>query len=753
MRNIRINEAESIFEPFWDSGDSYPDNHKYSCLKNYEVDAEGKGSVGTAWMCVSVNVNGGCSVSMKRNASLDVSEYDIFRFFGAVSGKLKFIINIVIDGKKQKVIESMGHDSSMEYNGEIKGKSISEIEFIFENNTADTFEAKLLWLGLSNKAKEAEMLARKTPYDAQWEGCFRDEPEIIPQDAIYFDENELQDLRKKLSKEPFLSMYEILRKEARDAIDIVPENEIGTYVIKQFVRFLRTRDVGRVNLVDKMKKLAFVGIVDNNMQMCRLACRMALSVCHCTYFCESIMGVFPGATWHHRSFTEEDICKSLVKVLDWCGGLLTWHGKNIIYDSIIMKGLPRLDADIKTMDYIWYMNQGTAFVSSLVIILIALAKRYPRYAIRIDEAERDMLKMWDNYILPDGGAAEGPEYWNFTISQMIEALYLLARYKNSDVGEYTPESVKRTAKYAMAILSDNGDRYVPINDAHIDHLLSGIVMNFLADALPDGIWKARANRALGEKPETTERLIEFLIFAKERECDCNAEPNEFISLPYAGITALHRKTEDCGKISLYAVSGAVTFGHGHGDKGSFVIEVDGSPMIIDRGICGYENPLVNKLSKSEYHNTLCAVSETGFKSQSIDDDKFSAAVTLSEYRNGVLSYETDTTASWNGIFEYNTRKIESNDAHVYLITDNFKTADGEEVCFILNTNDEAEIDEDGIYIRNDKYEIRISSAGCEAYKTVAEECLQDGMGDRVNRICMYYRDTDIIKTKLEIKKL
>ena len=98
MRNIRINEAESIFEPFWDSGDSYPDNHKYSCLKNYEVDAEGKGSVGTAWMCVSVNVNGGCSVSMKRNASLDVSEYDIFRFFGAVSGKLKFIINIVIDG-------------------------------------------------------------------------------------------------------------------------------------------------------------------------------------------------------------------------------------------------------------------------------------------------------------------------------------------------------------------------------------------------------------------------------------------------------------------------------------------------------------------------------------------------------------------------------------------------------------------------------------------------------------------------------
>ena len=33
MRNIRINEAESIFEVYWDCGDSYPDHHKYIVLK------------------------------------------------------------------------------------------------------------------------------------------------------------------------------------------------------------------------------------------------------------------------------------------------------------------------------------------------------------------------------------------------------------------------------------------------------------------------------------------------------------------------------------------------------------------------------------------------------------------------------------------------------------------------------------------------------------------------------------------------
>lgn len=753
MRNVRINEAESIFEAFWDSGESYPEHHKYSCLDKYTISSEDESSVAASWMSVTVRVNAGDSVSIKREASLDVSEYDIFRFFGAVSHKLKFKINIVLDGRKYTVIESLGHDTSMEYNGDICGRLVSEIELVFENENTDTYTAELLWLGLSNKLKEEEMLSRKTPYDEEWEGCFRDDAKITPQDGIYFDQKELELLRSKLSREPFLSMYNMLRAEAEDAMKIVPENEIGTYVIKQFIRFLRKRDVGRANLVDKMKKLAFVGIIDNNMEMCRLACRMALSVCHCTYFCESIMGVFPGATWHHRSFTEEDVCKSLIKVLDWCGGLLTWHGKNIIYDSIIMKGLPRIDADVKTMDYIWYMNQGTAFVSSLVIILIALAKRYPRYAVRIDEAEQDMLTMWDNYVFPDGGTAEGPEYWNFTISQMIEAIYLLARYKGRDISEYTPDSIKRTAKYAMAILSDNGDRYVPINDAHIDHLLSGVVLSFLADALPDKIWKARASRALRQEPESTERLIELLIFAKESGDIDDAEPDEFLSLPQTGITTLHRRTQDCGMISLYAVSGAVTFGHGHGDKGSFVIEVDGNPMLIDRGICGYDNPLVDILPKSEYHNTLAAVSEKGFKTQSCDDKKFSAVVNISEYKNGMLSYETDTTASWDGIFEYNIRKIESDDAHSYLITDSFKTAGGEDVCFILNTNDELGIDDDGIYVRNNTHEIRIAATECKPYKVTAGESSQDGLGNRVNRLCMYYRNTNVIKTKLQIKKI
>ena len=147
------------------------------------------------------------------------------------------------------------------------------------------------------------------------------------------------------------------------------------------------------------------------------------------------MGVYPGATWHHRSFSEEMICVACCKVLEWAGSLLTWHGKNIVYDAIIMKALPRLDADVKTMDYIWHMNQGVFFAGGLVTILIGLSKRYPRYNSRLDEAEEDLISIWKNYVADDGGCAEGPSYWMDSFRSMIINMYMLARYREKSLEE------------------------------------------------------------------------------------------------------------------------------------------------------------------------------------------------------------------------------------------------------------------------------------------------------------------------------
>ena len=47
------------------------------------------------------------------------------------------------------------------------------------------------WLGLSNWERQQEMEARKSPYDAEWEGCFEENPEIKPLTGIYFNDEEL----------------------------------------------------------------------------------------------------------------------------------------------------------------------------------------------------------------------------------------------------------------------------------------------------------------------------------------------------------------------------------------------------------------------------------------------------------------------------------------------------------------------------------------------------------------------------------
>ena len=70
MNNIKINSAETIFEPFWDSGESYPGHLKYSRLTNYEIKA-GKNSLAyISWAGVTVEVGQNESLSLKRKCSL-----------------------------------------------------------------------------------------------------------------------------------------------------------------------------------------------------------------------------------------------------------------------------------------------------------------------------------------------------------------------------------------------------------------------------------------------------------------------------------------------------------------------------------------------------------------------------------------------------------------------------------------------------------------------------------------------------------
>jgi len=762
MRNVKINEAESIFETFYDGGESYPDHHKYSCLTEYDVEANGTGEVKQGWASVNV-VLYGCSeekwlpLSMERQCSLDIREYDVFRLFGTIPSKIRFRIICCIDGADMEVIASDGYDIAKEYNGVISGKCITKIRMEFENSSAEDVTAGLVWMGLSNAEKEKRMLEEESPYTEQWEGCFEPEPVPVPQSGIYFDEAELEALRERVRTEEFGRLMDILRTEAKAAMDIVPEREIGDYVHNSERRFVRERDMGRPNLANVMQTLAFVGLVDRDMDMLRMACRMALSVAHCTYFCESIMGVMPGVTWHHRSFREEKICKALVKVLDWAGGLLTWHGKNIIYDSVIMKGLPRLEADLKTMDYLWRMNQGVTFAAGLVEINLALQKRYPRYSVRVEEAERDFLAMWENYVQSDGGTTEGPAYWNYTMGNVVEAMYLLARYHGKSIGEYVPASMYASAEFACAMLSDTGNFWVPVNDATPEGRYSPKAINFLARINAGERWKIKSNQFLEHpwvKAEKRNYILNVLIYGRKYETNGQTEDAGFVNMPITGHTTLRRQTPDLGMVGLHAISGMITFGHSHGDKGSFILEADGKQLLIDRGACSYTNAYIHVIGNSELHNVLTVVKDGRHLTQDKDNPACGGIVTQSEYEDGVFRYSTDVTPCWNGAFKKNVRSIVSSDPYHYVIEDQVELDSEKTVCFILNTYGTITETKEGWLIEDSGVKLFVSPQNWKPDKAEYGAHGMDGKGRAVSRLCLYREGSReyLLTTELTLRK-
>ena len=754
MNNIKINNAETIFEPFWDSGESYPEHFKYSRLTPYEIIADKNSKADVIWSGVRVIVGSNETLTLKRKCRLDISQYDIFRMFAAVSNAIKIKICCIIDDKKTEVLTEQGRGSAGEYEGTVNGKLITGIEISFTNETENSSQATLSWLGLSNSVLQKQMENEKSSFSKEWEGCFAQEVNPEPTIGILFDKSGLEEIREKVKKEPFLSIFNELKKRAESHMCDEPEDYIGEYVPYINPVFVRDRDKNRVEYCKFMEDIAFVGLVENDTNMLKMACRMALSLSCCTNWCEGVMGAFPGTTWHHRSFTEERIGVGCMKVLDWAGSMLTWHGKNIIYDAIIMKALPRLDADIKTMDYIWHMNQGVFFAGGLITILIGLSKRYPRYSSRLDEAEKDLISIWKNYVADDGGCAEGPSYWMDSFRSMIINMYMLSKHRNKTLKEYLPEVIKKSENFAICMLSDinDGFSFLPINDTSGFGSYHPLVPAFFMQISENPLWE----RMLKSKLLTPNLPYgaELIIISNETEENKNnAYDSQFLTLNNVGHTMIKRKTEEVGTVHMHIIGGGlVTFGHSHSDKGSVILEADGVPLLIDSGVCSYASAEVKQFAEPKKHNLLMPDIEGA--NQRIENSASIGKVLLSRYKDGVFEYSTDLTDAWQeGIFKKNIRSITSNNPLVFEICDDIEYYKKCACVFVLNTYGEITHDNSKFNIQYKGVSLNITPKNWTVKKTVTEQGT-DGRGTKVNRLMIYTDKACMhnLVTELAIKK-
>jgi len=249
MRNIIINEAESIFEVLWNHGE--PGTQKYCSIDEWDIGSGEHGkrienAYGGVQFAVYPNKdNKSFPFRIQRDCDLDISEYDRLIVRGSVSKRVHFRCVCCVDGVEQEVMLTAGTSRMKEYTGPIDGQKITRIRLEYENLSQEEEQVQISWLGLAHSGRLKKMLARKTPYDEQWTGCFRETPDMTPQLGLYFGKEDLETLRRKLDSPAMKPSMDAMRKEAQESMQIVPEEYVAPEIVSTSAPWLLTICAGR----------------------------------------------------------------------------------------------------------------------------------------------------------------------------------------------------------------------------------------------------------------------------------------------------------------------------------------------------------------------------------------------------------------------------------------------------------------------------------------------------------------------------
>ncbi len=665
MNLVRISAAEAILEPFFDGGESYPDHQKYACFSQYRVDTQpgARVDVKQDWASVSMVIYSAAgdtpAVTMERSCDLDAGDFDTFILSaGSHNTQVQLVLRTDLGEEiaipRQKI-------ARQEASGGFRGKRILGIRLeVFLADAGSPGNCSLRWFGLGDTRRMELTQQQDYRFSPDWAGCLADSYEIGPEIGIWLDKADLPALREKLIRPPFDRIYANVRAEARSYLNLEPEKLIQEYLINENQFWTRDGHTFRC-MLEYLPALCFVGMVEEDREMISLAARLLLSIAVTPHWCESFMGSCPGVTWHHRSFLEGLAVKRCALALDWIGSCLTWHGKNLVCDAVIQKGLPRVEADMFTVEYVRKTNQGVVFNNDRIFGYIALAKRYPRYTKMLAIAEADFFEMVEDCLEVDGGYREGPSYWNYNMDNMVESAHVLARYHGKALADYAPERMKLSGDYGLSMLCSRpeGLRWMLVNDSYGYGQYSVGVADFYHRLTGSPLWGGilRDQMQHSGNLETLLMVGSMPAGAEEKP----AIPKGMLSLDASGETTLCRREENLD-VLWHISAGTPYFSHFHEDKGQILLYVNGQELLTDRGNA-------SAISKKPIsHNLL--VPESGGLPYSQPANAPGGKVLWSKYADGQFSYKADLTQAWEpGIFRRITRELSSHSPRHMLVTD------------------------------------------------------------------------------------
>lgn len=740
MKLTPINTAEAIFEPFWDP--------QLSGLAQWTI-ADGSQHglrVYQSWCFANFEWTqrpaAGPALHMTRSFDLDCRDYDhlvisvmapeasILRLTASTDrGAVSFVSPPAPQLKREYAIDLRGATRL--------GAITIEIDAAAEGQGAGWFN----WIGLQNAALLQRHLAEWNRFDAHWDGYLQPEsyePRFAPTLGILIDSAELDELRAAHDahrREHGASHFMAAAQEARTR---APEQMIGEFVnFRADTRYNRARDHGKLLLSPAANvpassaatapgsSAAIAGLLLRDKELLRLAARYAMAIGMCTHWDDGMICAFPGSTFEHRCFVQSLCAHEVALILDLAGEMFTDLGRDLLLRRLAEEGLGNINFITWKHEYIFGCNQLAWFTPGRMLAYLTLERYWTHVRPYTEIARDDLIENLAGSVLSDGGYVEGPTYFRCVARDGGLSLYYYARARGKALADVIPDSMRRTAPFAEAIVStDAAADVIPICDAR--PLVEQETAAVMAALLPDSQWTAIFHKTMTRAEGMPETVFAWQM---ARAVPPQAPPRQpFVALPEMGVMASVRRLGD-HEVKLFIMGNKAGAGHAHEDKGSFVLEFAGDTFAMDPGTCDYAHPLSLTLKTCQRHNMLLPGGLAG-RPHPLNPLPFD--VKPQGEGDAVRFHATlDAAPGWAGVYRTWRRTWHSPTPDRLDITDDYALASGDGVEFCWSTELPVAIEGRHITITGQRGQVEISAPADCALRVDALPLLEGRVQQRI----------------------
>ena len=739
LRLHPINPAEAVIAPFFDPALSPEQEWTLESgpgTQNLRV-----GRAYTTTLYWDMAEPGQTLLTWTWEGELDVSHYNGLFIQAAIPAWVTMTLSACVDGIWQVICQSRGCDSHEDYSGPFHGQVLQglRIELVSQTSSAGAFGT--YYIGVYDQRRLDDWLAYEHPavYPTDWPEFIKPEQAwgaLAPQFGLYFDAGDVDALRRKISSPPYQAFSEALRAQALACLTLKPEQHIRHYMPcgeSPWAYSARSRD-RRPALWGPLELCAFFGLIDHDARLVKMAARIAVSLAHMPQWSEGFVEHdFPGSAVNWRSFYQNNVCMAIAAALDWIGGALTEHAREVICHSLYFKGLTPIKFDFARYEYIYHMNQAVVFSAGRIAGLVALGHHWPRLGWELAQAHQDLDETARNIILDDGGYGEGPGYYSGVMFYMLCSYLLLAKHGHTAAQQLAPPGVLKGADYfgpfvssaglaTRLSLSDGAQNQLPSDwiamfaqltgDARWNKLLADFLQADVAQiaALPSNkIWATTGVRTLIFGPDNLGQQANIVPVFKIHTG--------------AGHATSCRPAEK-GLLRLHLCGASATEGHSHEDKGALLLESFGEALLIDRGITVYGDPITGLLKQARLHNLVTPVGADGREMSQLNPCP-QAACPAGLGDEQQLHLTIDASAAWGQPVLRAVRAIDSDHPLHFTLTDEIDLAQALPVVFNLHSYAPIQISGNQATFTGSKSELTVTWQWAGEVITCAQE-LCDG---------------------------